>query len=415
MEKECSNESHPIQNLDTAKADRLKVRDIYAVVVTSVLSSLAVFLVAALALQIRDSLHFGVAGLGVVVSLYYLSAALSSVPLSRFVEAVGSLRAMKWGCLVMGGLLLILAAAVHSFYSLAIVMAAAGAVSSGLQPATNLFLIRRAPSAHHGFAFGIKQAAVPMAVLLGGLSVPAIALTIGWRWAFIIAAVLAILTSMTMPRSRTSFAEYRSRPPIPRLGSTETANLIMLASGFALGVAAASALSAFAVTAFAAAGQSKATAGLLASLGGLAAAITRIAVGLHADRGSRAHLIVVALMLGLGSIAYVMIAIAMTVLPELLIPGVVLAFSAGWGWNGLFNLAIARRYPSQAARATGITSVGARTGGVMGPFVFGLVATHASYSLGWLMAAISAMSAALIILAGRRRLGYGLKTGVDPN
>lgn len=393
-----------MQDTAPSQTDQLRPRDIFAVVVTSVFSSLAVFLVAALALQIRESLHFGVAGLGVIVSLYYLSAALSSVPLSRLVEAVGALRAMRWGCLLMSALLLILAGTARSFWDLALLMAAAGALSSGLQPATNLFLIRRVPRAHHGFAFGIKQAAVPMAVLLGGFSVPVFALTVGWRWAFVVAAVLALVASITMPRSQTSFAEYRSRPPIPRLGRGATVNLILLAVGFGLGVAAASALSAFVVTAAAAAGQSKATAGLLASLGGFAAACSRIAVGFHADRGRRAHLVMVALMLGLGAVAYVMLAMATAEVPELLIPGIVLAFAAGWGWNGLFNLAIVKRYPSQAARATGITSVGARTGGVAGPFVFGLVATHVSYGAGWLIAAVSAMSGALIILAGRRLL-----------
>lgn len=390
-------------------AEKLHARDIVAVVSTSIFSSLVFFLTAALALQIRDSLHFGVAALGVVFSLYYLTAALSSVPLSRVVEAVGALRAMRFGCLVMAALMLILAGAVHSLTGLAIVLAAAGAVSSGLQPATNLFLVRRVPRAHQGFAFGIKQAAVPMAVLLGGLSVPAIALTIGWRWAFVIAAGLAIVTAAAMPPSQTSFAEYRARPPIPRLGGPATVNLVLLASGFGLGVAAASALSAFAVTAFNAAGQGRAAAGLLASLGGFVAAVTRIAVGVRADRRSGGHLLVVAAMLGLGAVAYVMIAAATTLLPLLLIPGIVLAFSAGWGWNGLFNLAVVKRYPSQAARATGITSVGARAGGVAGPLVFGLVATHVSYSAGWLIAACSAVSAVLIILLGRRRLRRGAK------
>ncbi|HYW77651.1 MAG TPA: MFS transporter [Gammaproteobacteria bacterium] len=389
---------------DPAQTSRLSIRDVSAAVTTSVFSSLAVFLVAALALQIRESLHFGVAGLGVVVSLYYLSAALGSVPLSRAVEAIGALRAMRLGCFLMAMLLIVLAAAVRSLLGLSLLMVAAGVVSSGLQPATNLFLIRRIPRAHHGFAFGIKQAAVPVAVLLGGLCVPVFALTVGWRWAFVAAALLALVAGATMPRSRTSLAEYRARPPIPPLGRAAAGNLILLAVGFALGVAAASALSAFIVTAAAAAGETKATAGLLASLGGVVAAATRIAIGRHVDRHASAHLVIVSTMLAVGVAAYVMLALASSALSALLIPGIVLAFSAGWGWNGVFNLAIASRYPTQAARATGVTSIGGRAGGVVGPLVFGLVVTHASYETAWLLAAGSAMSGALIILAGRRRL-----------
>lgn len=382
----------------------LKAGDVSAAVVSSVLSALLVFLVAALAPQIRVSLHFNTAGLGFLVSLYYLSAAVSSVPLSRLIEAVGALRAMRWGCALMGLLLLVLAFTVHSFDGLAAIMAVAGLISAGLQNATNLFLVRRTPQNHHGFAFGIKQAAVPMAVLVSGFAVPAVALTLGWRWAFVIAAALAFVTSLAMPRSRISFAEYRSRPPIARLGGRATANLMLLACALALGVAAASALSAFTVTALTDAGQANATAGLLASLGGFAAAGTRIGMGIHADHSHRAHLRVAAAMLGVGALAYVVLALSTSTLSCLLIPAVAVAYAAGWGWNGLFNLAIVSHYPEQAARATGITSVGGRIGGVVGPSVFGLAATHASYTTAWLLVAGAAVCGTLILLAGHRLL-----------
>jgi MFS family permease len=390
-----------------AQTARLRGRDVLAAVGASVMSALLVFLVAALAVQIRASLHFGVDALGFVISLYYLSAAISSVPLSRLVEAVGALRAMYWGCLFTGALLLLAASTVHSLASLAVVMVAAGAVSSALQPATNLFLVRRAPPKHHGFAFGIKQAAVPLAVFLGGLAVPTIGLTIGWRWAFVVTAVLALVISQVMPRSRRSLAAYRARPPVvARLGRRGTLHLILVTLGFALGVAAASALSAFAVTAVAAAGLDKATAGLLGSLGGLVAAITRVSVGLYADRGSRAPLAVAASMLSLGAVAYALLAATTSAGSVFLVPALILAFSAGWGWNGLFSLAIVSSYPSQAARATGIASVGGRIGGIVGPLVFGLVATHASYGWSWALAAAAAACGALILFLGRHLLGH---------
>src|SRR5699024_5418681 len=114
------------------------------------------------------------------------------------------------GCLATGGLLLLLAAFARSLLVLAIIMIFAGVVSSALQPATKLFLVRRAPHKRHGFAFGIKQAAVPFAVFLGGLAVPAIGLTVGWRWAFVTAAVLALVISLIMPHSNRSLSAYRA-------------------------------------------------------------------------------------------------------------------------------------------------------------------------------------------------------------
>lgn len=380
--------------------------DIFAATTSSVVSSLLLFLVAGLVVQIRKSLHFDISSFGVVVSLYYLSAALGSVPMSRLVESIGALRAMRLGCVVMGVLLLLLAGVVHSLAGLAAVMAVAGAVSSGLQPAINLFLVRRVPSRYHGRAFGIKQAAVPMAVFLGGLSVPAVALTLGWRWAFFFGAVLALSASIAMPRSRRSFSEYRANPPsIVRLGSEGIGKLMLLTFGFALGVGSASALSAFAVSAAVAAGQSEGHAGLLASFGGLAAAGTRVLMGVYADRSGRADLGTVGIMLAVGAFAYVSLALSVVTMTGLaFLAGTVLAFSAGWGWNGLFSLAIVRNYPTQAARVTGITAVGSRTGGVIGPLVFGAAASHVSYSIAWLLTAVAAGGAAVVMLQGRKLL-----------
>lgn len=373
-----------------------------AAIGSSILSALPVFLVATLATQIRESLHFGVVALGTLFSVYYLSAALGSIPLSRLVEAISATRAMRWGCAATGALLLLLAALASNIYELAVIMVATGLSSAMLQPATNLFLIRRIPTARRGMAFGLKQAAVPSSVVIAGLAVPVVALTIGWRWAFAIVALFALLMSFFMPRAHSSLAAYRARPPAPPLSSREVAYLTILTIGFSLGVAAANALSAFIVTALVAGGQSQATAGLLASMGGLVAATTRITMGFQADRRLRSHLTVIAIMLGIGAVAYVILAGAAAGPSLLLLPGMVLAFSAGWGWNGLFSLSIAAQFAAQAARASGIVSVGGRIGGVIGPFVFGVVATHASYSWAWLLAAASAASGAAIIFFGQR-------------
>src|SRR5699024_45356 len=109
-----------------------------------------------------------------------------------------------------------------------------------------------------------------------------------------------------------------------------------------------------------------------------------------------------ATMLGGGAIAYVMLAVSASQIPFLLLPGIALAYAAGWGWNGLFNFAVASRYPDQAARATGITAVGGRTGGVIGPFIFGIIVTHSSYGAAWLLAAAAAITGAGIILYSHR-------------
>ena len=50
------------------------------------------------------------------------------------------------------------------------------------QLSSNLTLAQHVPASRLGLSFGLKQAAIPLATLLSGAAVPAVALTIGWRW-----------------------------------------------------------------------------------------------------------------------------------------------------------------------------------------------------------------------------------------
>lgn len=68
------------------------------------------------------------------------------------------------------------------------------------QLASNLTLSRYVPAHRLGLSFGIKQAAIPLATLLAGAAVPAVALTLGWRWAYGIGAVLALAALLISPR-----------------------------------------------------------------------------------------------------------------------------------------------------------------------------------------------------------------------
>lgn len=88
----------------------------------------------------------------------------------------------------------------------------------------------------------------------------------------------------------------------------------------------------------------------------------------------------------------------------LIVVGALVAYGAGWGWNGLLNLVVVRAHPASPARATAITSVGGRVAGAVGPFTFGLVATHASYADAWLMNGTAALLGAGMLLVGRHLL-----------
>jgi MFS family permease len=387
------------------------VRDILGAVLASTSTSLAVFLVGALAVEMQPSLHMSLSSLGASVSLYFLAASVGSVPAGRLAERLGGARMMQAAAVAAAVILLLLALFATSVASLFVFMLAAGLVSSSMQPATNRFLIRRIPASRQGLAFGIKQSSVPFATFLGGLAVPAVALTIGWRWAFGIAAGFAAAAALLVPGPRT-----RSRPAegadAQRHEPGDLFPLLVLAAGFGIGVLATTGLTAFLVVSAVAAGIGKATAGLVAALAGGASMIARVAVGRQADRRGHSHLVVVAAMLTIGMLGYLALAAGSASRTSwVFVVGAVVAYAAGWGWNGLFNFAVARTHSAAPARATSVTQVGGRLAGVVGPVVFSLVVTHSSYAVGWVMAAGCALLGAIVVLAGRRVLRSSLSPG----
>lgn len=378
--------------------------DVAATAFATVVGSLPAFLIGALAVQLRGSLHFGTGTLGLIVALYYLGAGATSLPLGALVERVGGLRTMRLACAV-SALLLALCAVSVSWPPLAIAMIAAGAASAATQIGANQFLARRIPDDRQGLAFGLKQAAVPLASALAGLAVPAVALTVGWRWAFAIAAASAAATAARLPPPRQTLAEHRAARAARRVVPLHRPTLVALAIGIGLGVASASALTTFLVSSAVASGIGHGAAGLLVALGGLLAAVSRVLVGRRADRRGRAHLPVVAAMLAIGALGYGLFALASAQrLAWLYLPAVAVVFAAGWGWNGLFNFAVVRTHRDQPARATALTQTGARLGAVIGPFAFGQLVSHGSYPLAWALTALTAAIGAIVMLIGRALL-----------
>ena len=79
---------------------------------------------------------------------------------------------------------------------LAGVIVVAGFANGMVHPAGNLAIVRGVSAARRGAAFGIKQAAAPLATLLAGLAIPVFALTSVWMLAAMVVAVrqaLAVL------------------------------------------------------------------------------------------------------------------------------------------------------------------------------------------------------------------------------
>jgi MFS family permease len=378
-------------------------RDVLTALSGVVAASFPLFLVSALAVQLRQSLGFGPSGLGIVISLFFVAAALGSVPLGALTERLGAVRVMRLACGFGGTSLVLVATVVDSLSSLAMALVIAGVASAAMELATNQFLAYRVPTARQGMAFGAKQAAVPFAATLAGLAIPGVVVLFGWRSAFWVAAAITLVIFFTLSLAPDIRRAYR-RPARTALPGGSVLVLGVLAVGAGLGVAAATALTSFLAISMFAAGVDETTVGWLIALGGVLACVSRVLSGIGADRRGRNHLVVVAVMLGVGGLGIALISVSVAGAVQLLIPAIVLAFAAGWGWNGLFNLAVISNNRDHPARATGITQLGSRIGGVLGPLLFGLAADAFDYSVAWLGTAVVAMLGAGVMLLGRRML-----------
>ncbi len=384
---------------------RVVNRDLAVSVLATSMSSIPAFLVGALAVQMRQSFPLSTTQLGVAITAYYLGAAIWAVPSGKVAEFFGGVRILKLTPVFGAVLLLAIAGIASTWWSVALLLFPAGMVSSATATATNLFLAVRGHPDRQGTVFGIKQAAVPLATLLGGLAVPAVALTIGWRYAFVFAALASIATALAVPRPRSDFKSHRRKAHSTGQFKLDTFPLALLALGLGLGMLAASGIAAFLVSSAVASGLARSSAGLLAAGAGAVTVAARIVVGVRADRSQRRQLVTVAAMMLAGAAGFLTLAAGQAAKVSLLaVAGALVASGLGWGWNGLLNYAVVDAYRHAPARATGVTQLGGRLGGMVGPLLLGLVISRFGYGYGWIVAAIAATIAAAATLTGNRLL-----------
>lgn len=366
---------------------------------------LPAFLTGALAVQISRELELSVSGLGVAVGAFFVTSALGSAALGRLAEHVGWRHGMQLG----GGAtflsLLGVSVVARSWVTLVACLAVGGIGNALSQPAANLSLTRMVAHDRQGLVFGVKQSAIPLATLLGGLSVPAIALTVGWRWTYVGAAVGALLAAVTVPpdpdAGRADAPADERAVPIHRPLPATLRPLLLVSIAGGLGAMVGNSLGTFLVTTAVGSGVTERWSGLLLGLGSVVGLTVRVGSGWAADRFSFQPLSLVAYLLAAGGLGCLAIA---SLHAPVLVVGTLLAFGAGWGWPGLLNLAVVRDYFGAPAMATGITQTGVYIGAALGPIVFGVVADNAGFPIAWVATAAMAVGGALSSYYGERRM-----------
>lgn len=387
--------SYGATNINT---NNFRAAPVVLVVGMAVSAVLPVFLTGALAVQIRRDMNLSPSLLGTAVATFFAFAALSSFTAGRISHKTNGSRTMRI-CLIASSLTLLgLGTVARDYYIFLAFLAIAGVINGSLQPPINIFISHVIPKRRQGFAYGVKQAAVPVATLLAGMAVPIVALTIGWRFAYVGASPLGIILFFFVPKSVS--------PPPPEGGDSldspkrpSAAPIAMLALAMGLGTGAANSLGAFIVSSLVHSGWNPGVAGLLTVAGSAVGASARIGNGLLADRRNGKHFLFAAWSALIGGLGYLMFVLGYA---WLIIPAIIISYGAGWGWNGLFIFGVVRNFTKYAGYATGTVQSGAYVGSVLGPLAFGIVVEKAGYSAAWTMAMLFSIAAAGAIVIGRR-------------
>lgn len=382
-----------------ARPIRPAVRTTIATGVALACAAVPVFLFGALSGLLRADLGFDEIGIGAGVTVFFVAAGLCAYPAGRATERLGARRALRLGTVAASLASLTIGVFAARWWHVAGLLAVAGASVSLVDTGGARAFSDAVPAHRQGLTFGLKEASVPAASMLAGITVPLLGTTIGWRSSFAIGMVLIPVVWLLLPSSA-------GGPPVDRAGDLEPAPpsmsvLVLVASGSAAGTGAATAAASFLVPTATRAGLSVGAAGMLLAAASLASILLRVATGHLADRVPHRELLVTAGMLVAGAAGSLLA--GLTAVP-FVIAGGLLVLGGGWGWTGLVFVSAVRASPRAPAPAAGIVLAGLAAGGAGGPLAFGVVASRLSYSTAWLGTTVALAAGAVIIWAAHRRL-----------
>lgn len=432
---------------------RLRVQA--TVVAVMVLCCVPVFLTGSLSSLIGPELGLTTAGTGTAIALYFVAAAVCSIPAGRLADHVGASLALRVAVVVGTAASVAIGALATQGWHLFGLAVVGGAALSLADTGSARALATALPRERQGTAFGIKESSVPAASLLAGLAVPVLGTQVGWRPAFLGAVGLGVVAlvllgtrplgtgTRTTARLATSVAATDLRPddetghtaareaadpvgaptaaehrpaPTARAEQVDAASarggptLLVLALAAGLAGAVVAAVSTFLVPSLQASGVAFGLAGVVLSVASAGAVVTRLVVGRLADRVAGSELRSIEVLIGLGAVGLVLLAATSsaatgttTVGTLLLVLAAFVALGAGWGWTGVVFLAAVRTAPDRPAAAAAAVLAGLGFGGAAGPALVGWIAEGASFRTAWWLGALTMLLALAALLAGGRR------------
>ena len=273
---------------------------------------------------------------------------------------------------------------------------------AGGNPSTNTLIGQVLPRGERGVVTGIKQSGVQAGIALAGLTLPAIAIAVGWRGAMLLVAagpiaagILAVfVVPSTEPDGTDRTEESGAMPPSIRW---------LTAYGFVFGFAGSVTffLPLFAEEAL---GFDPRLAGAAAALGGVVAFGSRILWARRAEqRDDYTGPLGTMAILGMAAAA---LFLASPTIIVLVWAAVILTGMSTSAWNSVGMLAVINEAGAPTGRASGVVLLGFLLGLGIGPPLYGAtVDTTGSYTVMWLLSLLAAGLSLWLVVAWRQRSG----------
>lgn len=370
-------------------------------------SVLPLFFVASHTAALRQEFGWSLSTVGLSISGFYLVSAVASIPAGLLSERLGVPASARITAVGSAALLITLSALPSGvgWWAMALILSVAGLFLALGQTTSSAMLARGVRPLHQGLAFGVRQTAIPVATFFVGATV---LVWQSWRIAFLVGLVPAVATLSCV---QLMGGRRLARSPTVRRGRGGPAigspGLRVLGVAAVAAGSAGSAISTFYLQAMIGTGRSASVAASWLVAGSVVGIMARPAWGFVADRLTDPQRLLIWLV-GLGAVGVGLLA-AETSTPVLAL-GTLLAFSCGWAWTGILALVAVRSSPHAPAAASGLVSTGNFAGGAIGPLLFAVLASHASYRVAWLACGLLFSIGVVLALTSWRMLAAAARS-----
>ncbi|MDD4860101.1 MAG: MFS transporter [Dehalococcoidales bacterium] len=363
------------------------------------------------------------AEVGMAMSAAALGYTLTMFPAGLLADKIGARLLIVGGCIIAGLCMIILFFA-PSFTWLLILMFFTGFGCGVLMPSTTQGVVIWFPLRERATVMSFKQTAINIGGIITAATLPAVALSLGWRYGFLFLGIMALcIAGITLifykeppqPITTADTSSQKQSTPPHALEILKNRG-IWLVAAFSFFLS----LVEFAVTSHLVLYLTESlffpvvAAGGILAMNQAAGAFSRMAFGLLSDtifKGKRKPVLIISGVLS--CVTCVILSLWGPSLSWMLYPVIFILGAVSMGWGGvMLTLVSELAGRSAAGKAAGMVGTLGAGGVVLGPIVFGfIVDITRSYSLAWMVLAVSSVICVAAILFIKKEGNPAIITG----